>query len=170
MRYQITTTVTTSDDIGLAFHRLNAFQSGELSERAFNDWVRVLWIETEFPSEYKDHWEDIFMATTPKFLMSKSDKKLFREMSSPLTIYRGFAINDGDNPETGAEHLSWTTSKDKALMFSNRYPKPDANKVSYIATGTVSKGMAFGFFNDRKESEIVVKPEYISIENIERVG
>ena len=65
LRYQITTTVTTSDDIGLAFHRLNAFQSGELSERAFNDWVRVLWIETEFPSEYKDHWEDIFMATSP---------------------------------------------------------------------------------------------------------
>lgn len=72
-----------------------------------------------------------------------------------VTIYRGVNVLSAETDRA----LSWTTDKEIAYWFACR-TNQDSPRV---LTGEVEKGAIIKEYNGRKEREVVVLPDYVSI-------
>jgi len=117
--------------------------------------ICVVWRSVESISRDSDIWNEIWGAVGEceggqKGVMGAANRKKFNAMPELLTIYRGFSLE-------GAEFgWSWTLDRKMAEWFARRYTgKPK------VATLTISKGAVLAYIGQRKESEIVIHPDYI---------
>ena len=112
---------------------------GEITTAAFNPLILEVFIDSENIAENTDVWEHLFddlTGTDPWDTL-----KLLPE--EPFTIYRGGHI----------QGFSWTTDIELAKWFANRWGKKEP-----VWKATVSNGDVIGFYNGRKESEVIVYP------------
>ncbi len=86
-------------------------------------------------------------------VMTPAERAVFGALPTELTIYRGYIGEDG---EYG---LSWSLKRDHAERFARRYPTMECER--FIATMTISKSEAIGFFE--REDEIVINNLYFDI-------
>lgn len=136
-------------------YRINAFLEidgeVELSPKEFNSILRQVWMDSENIFEYFYEWEELWGCSVRDMVMEKSDTKEFSKLPEVITVYRG---QDRDY-DLG---MSWTTNKDKAIWFSQRF-----SKNGEVLTGKVLKENVLAYFNGRNESEIVVLPQNVEI-------
>ena len=131
------------------------------SDRDFYECFRHVWIHSEGGSLNKSLWLTMMGSPRPgkeKWLMTKEELSLFESLPETVTIYRGSTTNKVNG-------LSWTTDKDKAIWFGNRFnfvnSKPPLNKECCVTTGQIAKSDIFAVFLARGESEIVCDPKNV---------
>lgn len=129
-----------------------------LDEGEYNEILRDVWTDTEFP-----HQNGVailvvlFDHAKRELLMEKDDYKVFQQLPSRIQVYRG--IQNGDAIVRG---LSWSLSKGKAEWFAQRWSKKGA-----LYRAEIAKEHVYAYFNERGEEEIVLNPQYLK--NVEKV-
>lgn len=103
-----------------------------------------------------------FRACSPENLMDENELKVYENLKDHFIIYRG--VTGAINPYG----LSWTTNKQKAIWFAQRYDGFSPQK-GYVQSAIISKKDVLAYFNSRNESELVVDvykiKDKIKIEN-----
>ena len=94
--------------------------------------------------------------------MLAADRHAYNGLAETITVYRG-------QDSGGPVGLSWTTDRRVAEGFA-RGMRGGPNASPTILTGVVRKRDVAGFYNDRKESEVVAfSPDAVEIMQRERV-
>ena len=178
--------INPENDISIAWTNYLDYSNGNLTKKWFNGTIRAIWLETEFPSLYIDHWEEIFNQIDKDYFMTKSENKSYQELSDNLIVYRGISIPYVENFEylnilenfhnlDNAKYcgLSWTTNYDKAVMFAKRspgsYENDSAQKISLVITADIEKGNIFAYLDGQKDSELIINREYVSPKKIKLI-
>lgn len=121
----------------------------KLSERDFNEYLKEIWITTEFPNADKNvsvnNLLDTFMKINPNLIMNKSELNKYNSLPNKITIYRG------THNKNNYKALSWTLDYEQALWFANRF-----DKDGYVLEAKVNKSDIIAFFNERNENEVIV--------------
>lgn len=97
-----------------------------------------VWMHTEYQSMNKKIWVSLFM----HFKDSKTFQNTKLKLPEKMTIWRGGALNG----------LSWTTDKDVAVKFANRFQ----DKEPQIHCRRILKRDVICFLDGRDESEIIL--------------
>jgi hypothetical protein len=131
------------------------------TDRDFYECFRHVWIHSEGASNNKSLWLMMMESPRPgkeKWLMTREELAHFESLPDTVTIYRGSSTNKING-------LSWTTDKDKAIWFGNRFnfgaSQPPFNKECCLTTGQIAKADIFAVFLERRESEIVCDPKHV---------
>lgn len=93
-------------------------------------------------------------AFSPAESSSAADKKFFRKLPDPVTVYRGCSRERIDG-------LSWTVDLEVARGFARGHrfiPVPDP----VVAKSTIGKAHIFAVFNTRKEGEVLLDPDELA--------
>lgn len=146
-----------------ALHYLNNSENLKVTE--FWPLVRVTWMDSENIRQWHDEWVELWTESRrySTSVMQRSDQKRFRALSENITVWRG--VNHPD----GANGLSWTVDRDKAVWFARRFKSGKKNAGPHLAKGIVSKKVVLAYFNGRNESEIVVLPENVKHFSMEHI-
>lgn len=91
-------------------------------------------------------------------LMSKNEYKKYCELPDILTVYRGI---HKDGIKNG---LSWTTSREQAIWFANRFS--ERTEYALILTAEINKCEVYACFDGRNEQEVICQPKNYTIEKI----
>lgn len=131
---------------------LNLGWGFEKDPNQYWDVLADVWVDTESPHINYDVWKALFESKVPnkENFMDEEDKAYFDALPNEFTIYRGYATSD----RKGKKGLSWTTSKETAEFFANRF-SPYGEPKGKIARKKVKKEDVFGFTNRRNEYEII---------------
>jgi ribosomal protein L22 len=92
--------------------------------------------------------------------MCRSERVRLAKLPEIVTVWRGVSHKDA------VEGLSWTLRRDKAEWFARRSAH---GKKPLLAKGSIIKSAVFAYFSGRKEAEIVLDPEEVQGEGIERL-
>lgn len=136
-------------------------------------WPLVGWVWTDndnvwqFNDEWREVWslddlDNTFVVEQQELVMDEEERALLAAMPDTLTVYRGTP-----KPDLNGEGMSWTLNRDKAVWFAKRF-REDGDDVTVI-TGTVAKRDVLAYFTGRNEDEIVVFPEYVTVERHDEV-
>lgn len=131
------------------------------SDQDFYECFRHVWIHSEGASSNKSLWITMMESPRPgkeKWLMTKEENALLMSFPDSVPVYRGCAINKVNG-------LSWTTDRDKAIWFGNRFNfgtgQPPFDKECCLVAGQIAKEDIYAVFLDRGESEIVCDPKKV---------
>jgi hypothetical protein len=137
--------------------------------------LALVWdnIEVSFPDLHK--WIALFESNRPQrhHLMSESDLKSFAAMPEKLTVFRGYAKGTAKNG------LSWTLLESKARWFATEYASGGrraflcghaTNRLGMIVAGQCNKRDVLAYFNEREESEIVIRPDKVFAKRSEQIA
>ena len=123
--------------------------SNNLNKKDYNDILKNIWINTEFPNADKNisvnNLLKLFKKSDTKFLMSEEERTFFNSLPDKVKIYRG--THDANNYRA----LSWTNDYETALWFAKRF-----HSDGYILQAIVDKKDIIAFFNDRNEHELII--------------
>ena len=109
---------------------------------------------------WKTLFED-FLGDQECLIFDEEDKPLYDACGGEITVYRGCRQDEIDGFESDAEGLgiSWTTRKETALWFANRFETMTTNQAKLnVLTATLSKADAYFFSDSRSEAEFCVDP------------
>lgn len=84
-------------------------------------------------------------------LMERSEHRAFSKLPESFPVYRGFIGQRGKG-------LSWTTDREKAVWFAERFACLEQLGKPRLASGQAVKKDVLAYFNRREESEIVIDP------------
>lgn len=122
--------------------------------------IASAWIDSENIYQNLQQWMDIWDLDIPKrseHIHDENDLKALANLPEVIPIYRGIAHKDA------VEGMSWTTDKDKAIWFAQRF-SGGKDRVPYLVTAKVKKSNVIAHFLGRNESEIVAFPWEVEIE------
>ena len=143
-------------DLLMAWHNL-----GMPSDRDFYECFRHVWISSEGASNNKSLWLIMIESTRPgkeKWLMTKEELALLTTFPDRVPVYRGCSVNKVNG-------LSWTTDREKAIWFGNRFNfgsgDPPFDKECCLVSGEIAKQDIFAVFLERNESEVVCDPKKV---------
>ena len=140
-------------------YRLEFFNQTKewFSEKDYNDILSDIYKNIEFPNWNNDVDEliDCFESINKDLFMSKEGRKIHDSLPDEITIYRGIYS------ESYYKAVSWTTDRDTAEFFANRF------QDGYIVTGKVKKESVFACYESEKE--VVVNPNHVEILEIASV-
>ncbi len=133
------------------FDKLLSIQD-RLSNKLYYELLGDTWTTSEYVSQYFDEWYEAFTVERADrhYCMTPGERTEFSLLSESIRIYRG---HTADN----ANGLSWTTDKDLAIWFANRF-KEDGPQVT---EGMIDKKWVLAYFNRRNEHEIVAHPDSV---------
>lgn len=132
------------------------FAEPYLSKEDFSEQLRECWVQQEYPNRDNNvnhrtliKW---FRNASNKVLMEKEELSKLKELKSKceaeeLTLYRGVELDGKPNG------LSWTTNKDKAVWFSQRF-NSGTSKVYKLVVKNPSNILAY--LDNRNEAEVIV--------------
>jgi hypothetical protein len=93
-----------------------------------------------------------------KWLMTKKEVAYLKNLPETVPVYRGCPLNKVNG-------MSWSTDKDKATWFGNRFNfgggKPPFDKECCLVTGQVAKADICAVFLERNEFEVVCDPKNV---------
>ncbi len=133
-----------------------------LEEGSSDFWevVGQVWVDSENIHEHFSAWRSLWKggdsggSTEFRYrAMSEEDREGFSKLRSRIRIYRGYSWNRG--VKLG---MSWTTSRQKAAWFAQRF---DERGSGHVITAYVDKASIYAFFARRGEQEVVVDPDVI---------
>ena len=103
----------------------------------------------------------LFQAERPgrEALMDEDEHESLRNLPDEFPVYRGFQ----GRREKG---ISWTTDRDKAVWFANRFAMLDHLGEPKLLTGVARKENVLAHFLGRGESEIVIDPAKVNKKNV----
>ncbi len=131
-----------------------------ICERDFGELFTHSWVtednpngDVNVPMKTSCSW---FRGIRKEYLMNEHDMEKYNALPDKVTVYRGVSA--------GREHygLSWTTDKEKAVWFANRFSK------GYLLKVTIDKKYALAYLTSRGEEEVVVDVFNIDKSMIER--
>lgn len=123
----------------------------ELNRDDFSVLLKDIWVNTEFPNQNgKDILIDSFLYANREKLMTSKEKEELDKLSNPIKVYRGL------QKDANRLGLSWTTSKEKARWFANRF-----ENNGEILEGIIDKKDVFAYILEREEFEIILNPNKI---------
>lgn len=96
----------------------------------------------------------------PQQMMNEKEQGEFSKLPEMIPVYRGCKSDMQDG-------LSWTTDREKALWFANRYAKLNPKVV--VVSGEVPKSKVFAYFLGRGESEILISPGAVQNKTVEKI-
>lgn len=116
--------------------------------------IGSVWIDSENISEYFDDWLELWDQDIPNrhLCMDDAEQAALKALPATITIYRGFGH------DVASHGQSWTTDREKAVWFANRY-QTHGGRQPMLATATIKKSKVIAYFLGRNESEIVVNPD-----------
>lgn len=130
-------------------YRLQAFCDieRELTDEVYWDLLSDVWTDSENIWQNKIIWGYLLTSNRSKreFFMNEDERAEFEKLPQTLTIYRGY------QPRKNKLGYSYTTSKEKATWFANRF-----HKDGEVHTLKVDKSRVFAFLTRRNESEILI--------------
>lgn len=109
------------------------------------DLVEYVWIDSENPYVNIKEWKLLFYMCENLGLFEDSKK----DLPETFTIYRGTKKGIVD------EGISWTTDREVAKKFSERFLKPGEEPL--IKEKVVSKKDIFFYTDGRNEKEVIIK-------------
>jgi hypothetical protein len=116
--------------------------------------VGEVWQDSENIRQYCKAWISVWSAlANPQAAMNDAERSALADLPSQITVFRGYA---GRTRRGLAGGLSWTTSKDKAEWFAERFSPPGS--PCFVGTGSVQKRDVLAYFTGRREEEVVVLP------------
>lgn len=115
----------------------------EVDDKTYWEMVSSVWVDCENPTLNQDIYYQLFTAARGgrEHLMDEDDYKFKDSLPDEFIAYRSTDNFSG---------LSWTTSFDTALFFSNRFGFGNP-----IYQTTIKKSEALAFFAGRNEKEVV---------------
>jgi hypothetical protein len=110
-----------------------------------------IWTDSENIWQNYDNWRTIWESPRPqkKYAMDLTERKQLALMPQIITVYRG--VNGRGISKNKKPGMSWTTDKEKAEWFANRWQQFPRKVIE----GTVNKSDVHAYFAGRGESEIV---------------
>lgn len=103
----------------------------------------------------------LFQANRPgrEALMDEYEHEALRNLPDEFPVYRGFQGR-------GAIGISWTTDREKAIWFANRFAMLDHLGEPKLLSGVARKENVLAHFLGRGESEIVIDPAKVNKKNV----
>jgi hypothetical protein len=131
--------------------------------------VREAWIDSENIHQNLPDWEHLFLANncfrrnTRSLVMTSADSAVldFRVTQALTGEVHLLKIYRGVSSPTETMGWSWTTNRDKAKWFANRFSTN--NLGGWVWAGEVDPRAIVAIFGDRNEAEVVVDPEAVVI-------
>lgn len=122
---------------------------------SYNRILSEVYKSIEFPNHDNDVDSLIenFKKIDKSKFMDKKSMAFYNSLPDKITIYRGIYSDEYESA------VSWTTEYETAKWFANRFNE------GFIVKGTTAKEHVFCCY--ASESEVVVDPEHIQIQNIE---
>jgi hypothetical protein len=129
----------------------------ELDDHAYWDRLGTLWTDSENIYENLDVWVDLLDSDRPgrDHMMDDEERAALAAMPDTITVWRGHS-------DINADGWSWTTDRDRAVWFANRFTVME-NRNPYVTEATVAKTDVIAYMLARKESEIVVNPDNVTV-------
>ena len=138
--------------------RLHYFMeiSRQMTDAEYWRLLAQIWIDTEGPSYNRSVWLHLFACRRSEkhHLMNTEEHSAFAALPELVRIYRGA-------PPKRKQGMSWTTSLDQARWFARRFCNGGV-----VFTTTVPKTKVLAQFLGREESEVVIDPRRIRIEEL----
>lgn len=137
-------------------------------------WLGQLWICDDAPMVRADWWRARFEEPPLKWkrhFMTREDQGAYDALPDTLRVYRGYSRPGG------RDGFAWTPDREQAVWFAENWVagksprlglwgvRAEGEQVSRIATGTVAKSDIIGFLGGRQESEIVVPPALVAVDD-----
>lgn len=127
-----------------------------LSKEDFSRFLSDAWTLCEAPNGDPNFTQrqllGLFKAAAPEHLMTEEEYRAFQELDDTLTVYRGVTSHNSQRIKA----LSWTTDRETAEWFANRF---DEDGTVYVAE--IDKSHIYAYFTCRDESEVIVDPAYL---------
>ncbi len=147
--------------------RLQAFLDRQWDMVDSDYWHNLsrVWIDSEFPYVNDRMWRTLWNSPRPEkhWSMKANDHRMFDYLSRQpeLTVWRGAGHS------LARRGLSWTTDKDKAQWFADRFG--DRGKDSYLWQLTIPGSKIIAYLSDRGESEVILDSSRIPLKKIIRL-
>lgn len=126
---------------------------GQMSDTQYWECVGAVWIDSENiwqrTYEWRTLWENPRKGR--RFAMDAKERKQLALMPDTIQVFRG-VHGKGITKQRHRIGMSWTTDREKAEWFANRWAPQHPIKV---LEGTVKKYAVHAYFIGRNESEIV---------------
>lgn len=144
-------------------YRLAAFlESVQLSNFTDPAMVKEVWMDSENIYQNLNQWRKIWSTLPlPQATMDEEEKAALEALPNPVPVFRGVR-----SPRF-YPGLSWTTSREKAIWFANRFRQKGKKPTLY--SGTIVKRKILAHFLGRGEHEIVAFPESLDDKRKEAV-
>jgi hypothetical protein len=131
-------------------YRFNAFVEvkDNFSDEDYWETLADVWTDSENIHQNQLRWKELFESDrkNKQSFMSEDDLKFFNDLPEEITVYRG--CTDGLNEEG----FSYTTERDQAEWFANRFSKANPKVIER----TIKKEEVFAYTNSRGENEIII--------------
>lgn len=145
-----------------AMHEL--IGEGVLSDREKWELISAVWTDSENIWESLDVWRDLWNegGYDRTYVMGDAELAALAQLPGQFQIWRG------ESRGRAGEGLSWTTDRDKAVWFAQRWKGSEGHRPR-LMTGIVNKSDVLAYFLGRGESEIVTFPDYVGGLERERI-
>lgn len=119
--------------------------------------VAHVWRDSENIWQHYDDWLELWHsdADNRRGAMDEDDLKFLDELPEEFPVWRGAKKLFARTKEGDVQGLSWTTDKEKAKWFAQRY---SWQGTGVLLRATVKKEDVLAAFVGRGESEIVIDP------------
>jgi len=123
-------------------------------DETYWEMLGYVWTEQESSWPNRKLYLILFEWPRPKRekLMDEKEHQEFAKLPDMVNVYRGYMGRR-------RQSLSWTTDKDKAIWFANRFAVlKDELGPPCLLSGVANKADILGFFTRRNESDAVIDP------------
>lgn len=136
-----------------------------LSKADMSQMLGSVWTDLEHPNNNgvitQRKMLSLFRNSDPESLMDEGERETFRKLPATVKVYRGVTEYNKKNVNV----LSWTTSKQTATWFAERF-----RGQGTVYTATIPREHILACFNGRNEHEVIVDPAFLEIQNSAPVG
>lgn len=138
---------------------------GQTDKEEQADLLLKVWIDSESPYVNREYWEECFLQLKDTQVL----KDTLKSLTFPITVYRGFSVDEHCDVSDVAMSPSWTTSKDVAKMFAGM--KRVTSGKQYIASTVLfDDSLVYAFTDEREEKELILSLEVVEQEiNFEEI-
>ena len=136
-------------------YRLQAFISlideigADISDTQYWKIVGEIWTDTENAHQNINEWAELFGSDRAErnSLMSEEELAELNALPDTLTVYRGciHGLNE--------DGISWTTNRERADWFANRFQNPDGEPC--VIQQQIAKSEVIAYFTRRGENEVL---------------
>lgn len=140
-------------------YRLDAFQQLDLYEADYWRLAGKVWTDSENIWQNLQDWYEIWDRDEPgkMFAMDEADQEFYDSLPPVIEVWRGAGHLES------AKGLSWTTDKDRAVWFAQRFSQGE----EYLSHAKVRKCDIHAAYSCRNENEIVTdRFDILSIDSV----
>ncbi len=131
--------------------------------------VGEAWTDTEWPSTNPD-WRALLSSPRrhPEAIMNRGERWLLANMGATITAYRGVrAQTEKRAIRSVRAGYSWTVNRERAVWFAKRFE--GIHGKAFVAEAHIPRDAILAYLTERKEDEILVRPNSFEPTKIAKV-